>query len=109
MKPGEVFTAERIIEKALRADIGPDPTLAMNRQNYKYNHPEESLFPTHEYKKKYKDNDPVMFAESNFYDYNLIERRNKQFGFDCKFNTQLIANDIIYAYYYYRGKARDIY
>jgi len=30
MKPGEEFTVERVVEKALRQDIGPDPTMAMN-------------------------------------------------------------------------------
>jgi len=28
IKPGEKFTVENVVEKALRQDIGPDPTLA---------------------------------------------------------------------------------
>jgi hypothetical protein len=35
IKPGEQFSVERVMEKALRQDVGPDPTLAMNRANYK--------------------------------------------------------------------------
>jgi len=31
LKPGEEFTVERVIEKALRQDVGPDPSLAMNK------------------------------------------------------------------------------
>lgn len=31
IKPNEEFSVERVIEKALRQDIGPDPTLAMNK------------------------------------------------------------------------------
>ena len=31
VKPGEEFTDERVIEKALRQDVGPDPSLAMNQ------------------------------------------------------------------------------
>jgi hypothetical protein len=36
MAPGEEFSADRIVEKALRQDVGPDPSAAMNKQNYKY-------------------------------------------------------------------------
>jgi hypothetical protein len=36
IKPGEEFSVERVLEKALRQDVGPDPTLAINKQNYKY-------------------------------------------------------------------------
>jgi hypothetical protein len=29
ISPGEEFTVDRIIEKALRQDVGPDPSAAM--------------------------------------------------------------------------------
>ena len=75
IKPGEQFTVEAVIEKALRQDIGPDPTMAMNTTDYKYVDDNNPSFPTWEYKKKYRDRDPVISAEAYFYDYNQIERR----------------------------------
>ena len=77
MKPGEEFTVERVVEKALRQDIGPDPTMAMNTQNYKHVDDKNPEFPICEYKKKYRDRDPVLSAEAYFYDYQQIERRQK--------------------------------
>jgi hypothetical protein len=70
IKPSEQFSVENVIEKALRQDIGPDPTLAMNKVDYKYVDEKNSTFPIWEYKKKYRDRDPVISAESYFYDYN---------------------------------------
>lgn len=35
LKPGDEFTADRIIELALRQDIGPDPSLSMNKEDFK--------------------------------------------------------------------------
>ena len=75
IKPGEQFSVETVIEKALRQDIGPDPTMAMNTTDYKYVYDNNPSFPTWEYKKKYRDRDPVISAEAYFYDYNQIERR----------------------------------
>mmetsp|Transcript_14739 Transcript_14739/g.10640 ORF Transcript_14739/g.10640 Transcript_14739/m.10640 type:complete len:81 (+) Transcript_14739:299-541(+) len=34
--PGEHFTVENVIDRALRQDIGPDPSLALNKENYTY-------------------------------------------------------------------------
>jgi hypothetical protein len=36
IKPGEEFSVEKVIEKSLRQDVGPDPTLAMNKVNYRF-------------------------------------------------------------------------
>jgi hypothetical protein len=104
--PGEAFTAERIIEKALRQDIGPDPTLAVNRLKYKYDDQDNSLRPTWEYKKKYRDNTPIQGPESYFYDYQMIERRKKQFAFDCKIAELTVLNIHLYLY---RGEASNVY
>ena len=98
IKPGEDFTADRVIEKALRQDVGPDPSLAMNKQKYKFAKDDSSLFPTWEYKKKYRDRDPVLNAEAYFYDHNMIERRTRQFDFDCNLILYLITIG-------YRGEA----
>lgn len=75
IKPGEEFSVERVIEKALRQDVGPDPTLAINKQNYKFEDKDDTTFPIWEYKKKYRDRDPTLNPEAYFYDYKLIERR----------------------------------
>lgn len=85
IKPGEEFSVERVIEKALRQDVGPDPSLAWNKQNYKFEDKNQPAFPTWEYKKKYRDMDPVLNPEAYFYDYNMIERRQRQFNFECNF------------------------
>jgi len=103
IKPGEEFSVDRVVEKALRQDIGPDPTLAMNRQDYKYVDEKNQSFPIWEYKKKYRDRDPVLNAEAYFYDYNQIQRRQRQFDFDCKLFDSSIS--IICC----RGKASDFY
>jgi hypothetical protein len=75
IKPGEEFSVERVLEKALRQDVGPDPTLAINKQNYKYEDEKNSMAPIWEYKKKYRDKDPVLNPEAYFYDYKNIDRR----------------------------------
>lgn len=31
IKPGELFSADNVIEKALRQELGPDPTLAIHK------------------------------------------------------------------------------
>jgi hypothetical protein len=49
--------------------------MAMNAVDYKYVDDKNPSFPTWEYKKKYRDRDPVISAEAYFYDYNQIERR----------------------------------
>ena len=82
IKPGEEFSMERVVEKALRQDIGPDPTLAQNRVKYKYKDENNPFFEVWEYKKKYRDKDPVLNEEAYLYDYNLLKRRQRQIDFD---------------------------
>ena len=83
IKPGEEFTVERVLEKALRQDVGPDPSLAMNKQNYKFLDINNPQIPTWEYKKKYRDRDPLLGPEAYYTDYKMIERRQRQFDYDC--------------------------
>ena len=91
MKPGEEFTLEKVIEKALRQDVGPDPTLALNRENYKYDQDEKHpAAPIWEYKKKYRDRDPMISPEAYFYDYQQIERRERQFEFNSNLYLSLV-------------------
>ena len=49
----------------------------MNRQNFKYDQRNDSMFANDEYRKKYRDTDPVMHAENYFSNYNLIEKRQR--------------------------------
>lgn len=56
--------------------------MAMNVTDYKYIDDKNPSFPIWEYKKKYRDRDPVLNPEAYFYDFNQIERRQKQFDFD---------------------------
>ena len=37
-RPGEAFTVEKVIELALRQDIGLDPALSRRQKNYLYKH-----------------------------------------------------------------------
>lgn len=82
IKPGEEFTAERVIEKALRQEVGPDPTMAMNKKNYKLEDTNNLFYHVHEYKKKYRDTTPMLGPEAYLYDYKLLDRRQRQFDFD---------------------------
>lgn len=81
--PNEEFTVDRIVEKALRQDIGPDPTLAMNVENYQYNDNTNLLFEANEYKKKYRDKTPALGPEAYYYDYQRMERRQRLIDFNC--------------------------
>lgn len=47
------------------------------------------MAPIWEYKKKYRDKDPLMNPEAYFYDYHMIERRQRQFDFDSNNKVSL--------------------
>ena len=52
----EEFTADRVIEKALRQDVGPDPSLSSQKQPFQFmDFNEDATGPTLDYKKKYRD------------------------------------------------------
>jgi len=55
IRPNEEFSADRIIEKALRQDVGVDTSLSSITSNYKQKDGDDNLAPTWEYKKKYRD------------------------------------------------------
>jgi ribosomal protein S18 len=82
LKPGEEFTADRVIELALRQDIGPDPSLTSNRVNYKHLDPNDPSQLPFEYKKKYRDTTPVVKPQDYFADHNRMERRKTFFEYD---------------------------
>ena len=60
--PRGEFSADRVIELALRQDFGPDPSLSSFRKNFKVLD-DHMLTQVNEYKKKYRDKDPLIAAE----------------------------------------------
>ena len=81
LKPGDEFTADRVVELALRQDIAPDGSLSMNRENLK-SEDWSGDKPNWEYKKKYRDTTPVIRPEAYYSDFNQIQRRKRLFEFD---------------------------
>jgi len=71
LKPGDEFSADRVVELALRQDLSPDGSLSMNRENYKHEDWSGDK-PNWEYKKKYRDNTPIIRPEAYYSDYNQI-------------------------------------
>ena len=82
LKPGDEFTANRIIELALRQDIGPDPSMSMNKEDYQIRDWEDNFGPNWEYKKKYRDTTPLIEPDAYFAGSNVVERRKKLFEYD---------------------------
>lgn len=54
----EEFSADRVLEKAMRQDIGADMSMSGFGLDYHFNDKEDALAPTWEYKKKYRDTTP---------------------------------------------------
>lgn len=70
---GGEFSADRVIEMALRQDFGPDPSMSALRLKLKMvdDSPEQPLW---EYKKKYRDNDPTLDAQHHLAGHNFMEK-----------------------------------
>ena len=66
INPNEDFTADRVIEKALRQDVGVDNSLSNSQSNFQYKDVDDAMAPTWEYKKKYRDTTPLIDDESYF-------------------------------------------
>lgn len=79
VKPGEVFSVETVVEKALRQDVGPDASLAENIIDYKYTTDDPPMGALWEYKKKYRDKNPDMIPDAYAYDYKMIERKERYY------------------------------
>lgn len=73
MPPGAEFTADQVIEQALRQDFGPDPSMAALKMKLKLVEDDHNQ-PRWEYKKKYRDNDPLLSHEHHFVDNSFVER-----------------------------------
>lgn len=72
--PGGEFSADRVIEMALRQDFGPDPSMSALKQKLKMSDDSWSQ-PLWEYKKKYRDSDPTLEANHHFAGANFKERQ----------------------------------
>lgn len=79
IKPNEEFSADRVIEKALRQDVGIDPSLSSIKTDWRVLDKDDALSVTADYKKKYRDSNPVVTPEAFHSGENYIERANKQF------------------------------
>lgn len=62
-KPGQEFTAENIIELALRQDFGPDRSLANNTKDYVA---KNEINPIAQWKFKYRKKNPYLNGEAYF-------------------------------------------
>lgn len=82
LKPGEEFTADRVIELALRQDVSPDDSLSMNKEDYRVRDWDSGEQPNWEYKKKYRDMTPLVEPDAYFAGNNVVERRKKLFEYD---------------------------
>jgi len=74
IKPNEEFTADRVIEKALRQDVGADHSQSLAKRNYKLGEYDDPTAPSWEYKKKYRDKDPLYDPEAQYAGHNVIGR-----------------------------------
>ena len=82
ISPNENFTADRVIEKALRQDVGVDNSLSAIQANFQTKDPHDTMAPTWEYKKKYRDTTPLVKADSYYAQANAFEKQNKQLEYE---------------------------
>ena len=82
--PNEEFTVDRVLEKALRQDIGVDSSLSNVQSNYQFKDREDALAPTWEYKKKYRDKTPLVSAESYYAQGDIVKKQNRLLDFELE-------------------------
>lgn len=71
IKSGEVFTADAVIDKALRQDLEPDPTMS---KQYEYKNTIQGNYdPLKRYKQRYKDHFPTVNEETYIYGYKTMD------------------------------------
>jgi ribosomal protein S18 len=70
VKATEVFTADAVVERALRQDLEPDPTMAKMYQHKRSI--QDDFDPLRHYKQKYKDKHPLINEESYIYGIDTI-------------------------------------
>ena len=80
----EEFSADRVLEKALRQDIGVDASLSGVESNFQFKDEWDALAPTWEYRKKYRDTTPLVKADSYFAGGNIVDKQNKQLDYEME-------------------------
>ena len=78
----EEFTADRVLEKALRQDVGVDNSLSSIQSNFKFEDTDDPESPNWEYKKKYREKNPLVTPDSYYAQGNIIEKQNKQLEYE---------------------------
>ena len=84
INPNEDFTADRVIEKALRQDVGVDSSLSGIESNFQYRDKDDSMAPIWEYKKKYRETTPLVKADSYYAGGNIVDKQNKQLEYEME-------------------------
>lgn len=80
---GADFSADRVVELALRQDVGIDSSKMAMRQKLKYVD-DSPMQPIWEYKKKYRDRDPVVRSEDHLASYNFVSKQERQQAFELE-------------------------
>ena len=73
---GSEFSADRIVELALRQDVGIDSSQMAARQKLKQVD-DSPMQPIWEYKKKYRDRDPLVRSEDHLASHNFVEKQER--------------------------------
>ena len=58
--PNESFTSQTVIEKALRQDIGPDPSITMMKKDLELLDPDNTFAPLMQYKMQNVNRHPII-------------------------------------------------
>lgn len=69
VKPNESFSADLVLEKALKQDIGPDASLALKRKNFKLKEDLPLNYELAKYAELYNAKKPNEMLNSDDYDY----------------------------------------
>ena len=82
--PNEEFSADRILEKALRQDVGVDASASGIQDNFHYIDEDDALALTFEYRKKYREKTPLVQPDAYFSGGNIIDKQNKQLEYELE-------------------------
>jgi ribosomal protein S18 len=69
VKPTETFSLDLVIDRALKQDIGPDPSLALTRKDFKLNEDLPVSYAYNKYKEKFNNKNPNLLLKDDDFDY----------------------------------------
>ena len=81
IKPNEEFSADRVIEKALRQDVGVDPSMSGFRQDWRILDKDDPGSVVQHYKQKYRDTKPIVDPHAFNTGEDYVERANREFHY----------------------------